>query len=208
MNNLSLNKQFIRAYYLRLEKTTAISLLSLILFFLFMPKKIELKLMEPKQLHLSIKIEDVPVTVQQIRRGIKKPLRPTIPLPVEDLSIPDDETIDSTVIDLDAGFSPFGRGVLNATRADTIPPRPIRQVIPGYPEEDQKKNISGVVGLLIKVDKRGKVVNVVVTFNSTESAFCEQAAIEAAYQSRYYPAALADKPVAMWTSCEYGFKPD
>jgi TonB family protein len=208
MNNLSLNKQFIRAYYSRLEKTTVISLLFFILFFLLMPKKIDIKLMEPKPLHLSIKIEDVPITIQQVRRGIKKPSRPTIPLPVEDLSVPEDETIDSTVIDLDAGFSLFGKGVLNATKADTVPPRPIRQVIPGYPEEDQKREISGVIGLLIKVNKKGKVVNVVVTSNSTGSVFCEKAAIEAAYQSSYYPAALADKPVEMWTVVEYGFKPN
>lgn len=84
-------------------------------------------------------------------------------------------------------------------------PRPILETIPEYPPAARKANAQGVVELNVKIDESGKVVNVKVLRNTTEHPACAQAAIAAAYRSRYQPAQTLAGPDTAWVVREYRF---
>jgi TonB family protein len=88
---------------------------------------------------------------------------------------------------------------------DTVPPRPLVQVMAEQPRSGPDKNAVGLVRLRVKVNERGQVDEVQVLLNSTGSPVCEQKAIAAARHSRYQPARVQSVPVASWTVCEFGF---
>jgi len=104
-----------------------------------------------------------------------------------------------------------GDGIGNGTgmaAPDTLPPRPLVQVMPEQPRSGADKKAVGVVRLRIKVNAQGEVEQIEVVSNSTGSSVCEQRAIEAARHSRFQPAQVQSVPVAAWTVCEYGFDPN
>jgi len=195
-------------YQKRLEIALIISLSLMILVFLVVPRRFAHQQPEIKPVFIRFDIEDIPLTKQYVKRGQPKPRRPVIPLPTEEPSVPEDETIEETNINWNIGDSPFALDGITASRADTIPPRPLVQVFPEYPEQERKRNIAGTVRLLVKINSSGKVINVVVSKNTTGSKLCERAAVQAAYRSTYIPAKSANRNIAMWTICDYGFKPD
>jgi TonB family protein len=93
-------------------------------------------------------------------------------------------------------------------QADTIPPRPLVQVMAEYPKSESNRKVIGKVRLKVKVNAQGQVEKVTVLANSTHSSACEKEAIDAAFQSSYQPAQVNRQPVSTWTICEFGFKPD
>ena len=85
-----------------------------------------------------------------------------IPIASEDPDIPQDVTIDETMIDWNAGDARTGNSGLTVGRTDTIPPRPIVQVLPEYPPGLQREAVvkirfwvlpDGRVGTMIPVRK-------------------------------------------------------
>jgi TonB family protein len=84
-------------------------------------------------------------------------------------------------------------------------PRPILETIPEYPSEARKTNVQGTVELNVKIDENGKVVNVKVLRNTTESNACAQSAIAAAFRSRYQPAQTPAGPDTAWVVRQYRF---
>ena len=202
------HKLFRLSYRINIQRAAVISLSMLILLFQLLPKKMERKIVEPRPVMLSFIIEDIPATRQSVRRGRPAPKKPVVPLPSEDPAFPEDATIDETSIDWEAGDSPFGFSGLTAGRADTIPPRPLIQVMPEYPETLRKKNVAGSVRLLIKVGDAGSVLDVVVSYNSTGNDLCAQASVDAAKRSTYMPARMDDRFIEMWTTCVFTFRPE
>jgi len=204
MNNI--NKLYQLSHRIHIEKAIIVSLLLIIILFNVFPKRINIKYKEPEPVTLSLKIEDIPATEQKIRRGYPAPTRPVIPVPSEEPLFPENDTIDESTIQWNLGDSQFGTSGITIGKIDTIPPRPLVQVLPEYPEKLQRKKIEGSVKLFIKIDESGKVINVVVSTNSTGSEICKNAAIEAAYKSKYIPAIADKKNISMWTTCIYSFK--
>jgi len=99
----------------------------------------------------------------------------------------------------------IGDGTGNGIQGtDTIPPRPILQVMPQYPKDERK--VSGKIQLLVKVNASGRVESVIVASNTTDNPAFEKTAIDAAYASRYRPARYNKIDVPAWTSCEYVFR--
>jgi TonB family protein len=149
-------------------------------------------------------------TPQTSRGGVlQKPTLPKIPIPSEDEYIPKDLTIESTDLDLYEGIYLFdGLGDDGANRGGMggMGPRPIREVIPEYPEEEQKRNREGVVELSILVNPDGRVDSVQVNYNTTGSRLLEKAAVEAAYKSRYKPARNRGRAVSLWIRRPYRFE--
>jgi TonB family protein len=97
-----------------------------------------------------------------------------------------------------------GRGV-GLSRVVLSPPRAIMESFPEFPPAARKARAQGVVELNIKVDARGKVVDVVVLRNSTENEACAQAAVAAAFRSRYRPAQTSAGPDTAWVTHKYQF---
>ncbi len=201
------NYFFQQAYAKHVELGFIAALVLLLSILYIVPKKFNTKYTEPKVVFLSFNVEDIPRTTQTVRRGRPAPTKPVVPVPVEEPSLPDDVTIDPTDIQWD-GDSPLGFSGLTTGRADTIPPRPLVQVMPEYPEALRKQKIAGNVRLLVKVDKSGKVKDVVVSTNTTGREACETAAKEAAYRSQYVPGVSGGEKIDMWVVCVYGFHPD
>ncbi len=153
----------------------------------------------PQLIELDIVVQSVPATEQMVRRGVRPPQKPTVPIPSEDPSVPEDAVIEKTDF-LQSGDSPLGRSG-RSTFKDTLPPVPVMQVIPKY----SNASVSGLVRLLIKVDKEGRVRDVVVSKNTTRNDSCAAVAIRAAFKNIYKPARVGEKRITMWTVCEYGF---
>ena len=117
---------------------------------------------------------------------------PTVELIIED------ETIEETELNFDVQPLTSADGY-PGVGAPFIPPRPITEVIPEYPREDFKNGITGVVKLHVKVNERGKVIDVVVLENTTGSERCAAAARKAAFRGSYLPARQGSKPITTWT---------
>lgn len=199
-------QQFKLTYRKTIEKSLVISLAFLLLLLHILPKTVELRKREPAAVPFQFKLEKVPLTQQQVRRGVR-PQKPVIPVPSEDPDVPLDATIDETNFDWDFGDSPLGNAGLTAGAQDTIPPRPIVQVLPEYPRALQKQNIRGTVKLMLWINVHGRVEETVVVENNTGSEPCAQAALKAARNNTYLPAKIDNKAVATWVACTYTFKP-
>lgn len=97
-----------------------------------------------------------------------------------------------------------GEGV-GLSRVVISPPRPLVESFPEYPSAARKAKAQGVVELRVKVDETGKVVQVIVLNNATQNEACAQAAINAAFRSRYRPAQTAAGPDTAWIVRPYRF---
>lgn len=144
-------------------------------------------------------IEDIPVTRQEIQRPV--PPRPVVPIPSDDPTIPEDLTIEETELD----FEPLAPIQVAEGNQVIIPPRPIAEVIPEYPEIKAEKGTRAVIELALFVDEAGMVTNVQMISNSTPIKAFEQSAIEAAYQTRFIPAKKRNQPVSVWFNKKYTF---
>ena len=114
---------------------------------------------EPALPRVLINAENVPRTRQTRRQP--PPPKPTVPVPSDDETIPDDVTIEetdlkyTTIFDFEIGDAPAFAGI------KITPPRPIAWVFPEYPDEEKKRGAQGVVKLSIHIDEKGKVTEVV-----------------------------------------------
>jgi TonB family protein len=202
------NKTFYGKRIHRLELGAIFVLLFVLLFFYMFPKKFEKLHVKNRTVLIDFTVESIPATKQMVRRGKPRPKKPSVPIPAEDLDFPEDATIDDESFKWNFGGSPLGNSGLTASRADTIPPRPILQVMPEYPEQLRKQKIKGSIKLLVRIGNNGAVKDVIVSDNSTGSDICERIAIESAYKSSYMPAKTEKKAIDMWTSCTYSFSPN
>lgn len=202
------NKKFYSNRIFRLEKIAVAILLLFILAFQMVPKRFPKEKRKINIVSVDFIIEAMPATKQLLRRGKPKPQKPTVPIPIEDLSFPEDATIDEANYDWQWGGTLFGNAGLTTAHVDTIPPRPVLQVMPEYPEQLRKNSIKGSIKLLVKIGNNGLVKDVIVSNNSTGSDLCEKIAIDAAYRSTFVPASWNNNSIEMWTSCIYSFTPN
>ncbi len=188
------------AYPLNFRKSLALSLLLFNLAFLLAPR-VDFEVHEPSASTILIDVENIPVT-RQTRRAPPPP-KPSVPIPSDDETIPEDVTIEETILkdtiyDLADG-SPDVGGIR------ITPPKLINLTAPEMPKEEYKRGVQGIVKLSVHVDIKGRVVEVVVLDNTTKSEKCARAAIEAAYGSRYFPAREGRAKVNAWSFITYRF---
>ncbi len=199
----------IKTYLLRAQAVELFkrSLLLALLIHLFglvaVPEyKIKIKGMEEKK----IEALDLPpeMTIPE-KKKIDVP-RPSIPVEAEeDEDIPDDVTIEETILDetVEAPTAPppslpeYGKFVPFDTK-----PEPIRYVTPEYPEMAKKAGIEGVVTAQLLIGTDGKVYDCRVV--AGPEIF--YAAVEkAARRCLFSPAKQRDKPVAVWVAVPFRF---
>jgi len=149
-------------------------------------------------------VDLVPVTTQG---GIPRPPDlPQVPIPTEEEYMPEDETIEITRLVLTEGIPLFDGTGKRGGGLGGVGPRPAREVIPEYPKEVRARGVEGVVELAILVNHRGGVDSVRVLRNTTQNKRLEQAAIQAAYKSWYFPAQRDGKKVSCWIQRPYRFE--
>lgn len=185
-------------YSLNIKKSLTLSLLFFLIVIHLSPD-VELAPQEKGSPTVLIHVEDIPMTRQAYRPP--PPPKPAIPIPSDDESIPEEETIEETTLK----YTIFEAEATPIPGITLTPPKPIAWVFPEFPEEEKKKGVSGVVKLSLHINEKGKVINVIVMDNTTGSEKCAQAAIEAAYGSRFFPAEEGNKPVDYWISQPYRF---
>lgn len=193
-----------RHYRLLLKKSLIVSLLSVILLFLFFPKLRMIKQEVPvtPRVDVVVNIEDIPITRQG--RSVPPPPEPAVPIPTEEESVPEDVTIESTELDFDYAPPSLPGGM--ATGGLSITPRPINSSFPKYPDEIKKKGIEGTIQLDLRIDKHGNVVDVRVVRNTSSSKQLAKYAMEAAYDLKFTPAKIDSKAVSIWVSWTYKFE--
>ncbi len=189
---------------MELSLVTALALL--ILFFHALPKRFSSTPPPIPPVVFRFTLEEIPMTRWE-PRGARRPQRPAVPIASEEPDLPQDAVLEASETTSAGG----GLGPLTApapTAQDTIPPRPLVQVLPEYPKELQRLNVRGVVRLMLWVNDRGIVEQAVVKENTTGSDACEAAALSAAQKSVFQPGMIDRRPTAMWFTCSYSFKPN
>lgn len=188
------------SYPINFRKSLVLTLMLFNLACLFAPR-LDFEIREPVATSIRIDVENIPVT-RQARRAPPPP-KPTVPIPSDDETIPEDVTIEETtlkerVYDLVEGNPEVGG-------AHITPPRLVGPVAPEMPKDEYKHGVQGIVKLSVHVDNKGRVTEVVVLDNTTSSEKCARAAIEAAYGSRYFPAREGRRMVEAWSFITYRF---
>ncbi len=188
-------------FSINIKKTLVITLAFFnLLVFIFPHIKLSIEEIVPP--NIIINVENIPITRQT--RMKPPPKKPTVPIPSEDETIPEDATIEETTLKYTNIFDD-SPGVAGITGTNMTPPKPIAWVFPEYPNEEKKKGVQGVVKLSIHIDDKGKVVEVIVLDNTTSSEKCAQAAVEAAYGGRVRPAKEGKRAVNFWITQPYRF---
>ena len=166
-----------------------------------------------------IHLENIPETRQRTR--IPAPAKPFIygalPIPVEDELLPDEITIEKTVLDMDAvpgappavlipdiGAHTEEEEVYEYFAVDE-PPKRLKAIAPIYPPMAERAGIEGSVTMKILVNSKGHVDSVVVV--DGPKVF-HSASVKAAKKSTFSPERHNDKPVACWLIMPFRFKLD
>lgn len=160
----------------------------------------------------SITVEDIPKTEQSQRAPA--PSRPTVPIPSEDESLPEYETIDFTDLDLQADPPkppppPTDEDMETMFVAFDEPPMPVggfnavkRNV--RYPDVAQRAGLEGTVVLNLRILANGSIGEIRI-IQSVMSAM-DKAAEDAVRSVQWTPAKQRDEPVAVWYVVPIEFK--
>jgi len=183
------------------------SLIAVLLIFIilsFISRRIPQGKSEIKYISVDhMNIVNIPVTSQG---GLPRPPTiPEVPIPVEDDFIPPDETIEDTNLELYEDLirlDDYGKG----SGVVAVRPRPIRDVIPEYPERERKKGIKAEVVVKLLVNSSGSVDSVQIVSNTTNNKSFEKAAKKAAYKTKYLPAKVKRENIALWIMRKYTWK--
>lgn len=185
-------------YTFYFESSLIIAILLVTVIFILFPK-VDIKPREIEAPVIVLEIEDIPPTTNPGRQAPKPPARPFIPVESDEAILVDEVIEDWDEINLFdlpgvPGLGGYG-GKTGVGAMTKVNPRPILEVVPEYDEKEIDKGVKGLIELFIKINKKGKVTDVHVLKNTTNSKVLEKAVIEAAYKQIYTPAKLNGKPV-------------
>ena len=151
----------------------------------------------------ALQLEEIPQTQQE--RSAPAPSRPTVPIASEDETLPEDETIDFTDLDLDAEPPP-----------PPPPPDAIDDSVPVFvPHDEPPEPVGGYAAIQSKlvypemiwaqigVDGSVKRTRVMKSLGPNG---CDEAAINAIRTVKWKPAMQRDKPVRVWVAVPVDFR--
>ncbi len=162
---------------------------------------------------LKIEVADIPVT-EQFKRP-PPPIRPSVPIPTEEESIPDDLTIASTDIDL----SNIPPPPPPPSEEDEIPIfvayDEAPEIIGGlstlqkflkYPRLAQTAGIEGVVFVKVLVGVKGETERTEILSAKPANLGFEESAMAAIKKIKWIPAKQRDRNIRVWVSIPVQFK--
>jgi len=203
------------SYRVRFEQALVVVLSVMIILFI-LSKRIPYRPFQRVQSigFSTLSIEDLIPATRQGGGLPRPPSLPQVPIPSEDEFLPEDETIESTQLNVLQEIPIFdgdgtGSGVSGGDGfgyGGGMGARPIRDVIPEYPAEERKQGVEGVVELAILVNEMGHVDSIRVLLNTTRSKRLEKSAIQAAMKSQYMPPRHQGKRVSRWIRRPYRFE--
>jgi protein TonB len=198
---------------LQYKKIMEIALIISLIFHIFLMqgfKKAGEKVAKRETTLATFEVEEIPQTLQE--KSAPAPSRPTVPIASEDEDLPEDMTIDDTVLDLDAEPPP-PPAPPDETEIIFVPydepPEPIggypaiqRNLV--YPDFAQRAGVEGRVLIYAQVDERGNVVQTRVM--KSLGTGCDEAAEKAIRSVKWKPAMQRDTPVKVWIMVPVEFK--
>jgi len=84
-------------------------------------------------------------------------------------------------------------------------PIQVKSVTPDYPTEAANEGIEGTVWVKALIDKTGTVIDAIIFKDSGKGAGFEEAALNAAYKTKWKPAKSDGKPIAVWVTYKLDF---
>ncbi|MFQ5603753.1 MAG: TonB family protein [bacterium] len=161
---------------------------------------------------VKIEVADIPVT-EQFKKP-PPPVRPTIPIPTEEESIPEDLTIASTEIDLSnipPPPAPPEEGELPIFVAYDEPPEIIGglgtlQKYLKYPRLAQTAGVEGVVYVKVLVGVDGRSERSEIIRAKPANMGFEESAMNAVMKVKWHPAKQRDRNIRVWVSIPVQFK--
>ena len=143
-------------------------------------------------------VEEIPQTQQE--KQAPAPSRPSVPIASEDETLPDDETIEFTELDLDDEPPPppppldDGAPMFFAYDEAPVPIGGWKELQKNllYPPMAQKANVEGKVIVNAEIDEQG---NVGRTWILKSLVGCDEAAVKAIRKTKWKPAMQRDQPV-------------
>ena len=165
--------------------------------------------------HADIKIEvaDIPVT-EQVKRP-PPPARPTVPIPTDEETVPEDLTISSTEIDLTYIAPPPPPAEDEEDDYTFVAYDEPPKIIGGmaellkhlkYPRLAQAAGVEGIVFLKVLVGADGRTEKTEIIKAKPENMGFEESAIEAIQKVKWHPAKQRDRKIRVWVSIPVQFK--
>lgn len=170
------------------------------------PYRVSQKKMTARPAPVIISMQNIPKTMQTVTAPA--PVLST-PLEIADDLMPDDITIGSTTLDLQATTPaappPAAPVVVKKEEAARVEeeifefiaveekPSILENAVPQYPEAARRSGIEGTVFVAVVVNREGKVISAEVLKGPTE---LHEAALEAARATKFKPARQNDRPVS------------
>ena len=198
--------------YKRLIELGLIISLSVCIVSMQLFKKLKVKSIFSSMNISELQVDDIPETKQE--KKAPPPARPTVPIASEDEDLPDDETIDDTIFDLDAEPPPPPPPPSDDDAIIFVPydepPTPIggfaaiqRKLV--YPEIARKAGVEGRVLVYAHIDVDGIVLRTKV-MKSLGPNGCDEAAVAAINAVKWKPAKQRDRPVKVWIAVPVDFR--
>jgi hypothetical protein len=189
------------SYHLRLELCLIIALLLTVIIFYLFPIFTTINEVDQTYTPPVVEIIETPPTSQSTLRH-PPPLRPLIPVEVDEIDLLSPVTIDaqtsntrnSKFTDVD-----FQSGLPKGYR-----PRQLLEVVPqGVSEE-----IKGEIVLALRIGTNGKMISYRIVQNTTGTKICEEYSIKAAKASLWESASFDGQAVEYWIEKTYKFNTD
>ncbi len=192
-----MNKNHYFRHIFRLSLIVSITFLA-ILFYLF-PRFNRNTDVKKTVSDVKIYVSDIPVTIQKTGRPKLPPRRPDSGIPVasENIEIPDELPLDQASANLEIQ----GADSLAAGLMTEVPARPLLEIYPDV----KGSSCKGYISLLLLVDTSGKIEDMKVLKNTTQSDSCLKQVREAVFKSVWIPARAGEKKVKSWTKKTYKF---
>lgn len=202
-----------RLRHRRLLEIALIVSLGMHIFLLQGYKRIGIKPMSPSTVFDRFHLFDVPVT--EWERSKPPPKRPSVPIPMEEEFLVDEEYLESiTGLIIDETYVPPDPEPTSEDDMWTfIPveqdPSPVGGYtaihrLLDYPVLARKSGVEGRVTVRVLIDENGHVLRAVVIQGI--GAGCDEAAVEAVRRVGWNPAMQRDRPVKVWVSVPVEFR--
>lgn len=184
----------------RLEFSIVLVLFFFIVLFWALPKIGPMSVKLPSLPSHRIQMIEIPRTIQKIRQQAPPPVRPSVPVPSDDIEMLDEIPLKSSTSTLS------GKGQINPNvplSEDNLPYIP-RQIIEVLPQVSDLK-VHGEVTLKLLIGTNGKMKDYKVLSNTTGNPLCLKRVIDAARKSRWEVIHLNENKVEYWLTKQYKF---
>jgi protein TonB len=192
-----------RYYAVAIRVSTVAALTITTLMFQFLPHESNVEAYKLKRTVETI-MESLPPTLEEMAKPAEAPKPATVPVAAASNDVDVQTTIDPTnVVEVVRRTDETDIPVVPFWKVE-VKPQPINIPVPTYPDMARTAGIEGQAVVEALVDTDGTVAKARI-LKPSGNASLDQAAVDAAMRSRFYPAKQRDKAVRVWVSIPFRF---